>query len=181
LHSNFSPPKSLHQEIPAPDPAPLLRVPDWPLPTTRFVPGLHPHPFRHPDGHMFVDGQAPQAPVWSGDVHWQEDRLWLRGLDLFDQRFFWECHELFEGIWHQAVPGSEIHALCQGLIQASAFVLKIHMGHKKAAAALFMAAQSKLEGVPNQEEEVIRGVRIAHFIRCLSEFERGGDWPQIGR
>jgi len=173
------PEAALLNEIPPPVPAPTLRVPDWPLPNVRFVPGLHPHPFRHPEGHMYVDGQAPVAPVWSALSPWETDRQWLRGLDLFDQRYFWECHELFEGIWHQAEPGGEIYSLCQGLIQASAFVLKGHMGHKKAADRLFTSAQHKLERLSTQEGQAIRGVRISHFVRSLSRFQQHGEWPLI--
>ena len=129
---------------------------------------------------MYIDGQAPPLPVWSGLSPWETDRQWLRGLDLFDQRYFWECHELFEGIWKQVEPGGEIHSLCQGLIQASAFVLKRHMGHQKAAMSLFTAAKDKLESLPIEEGQAIRGVRVSQFIRGLSRFQQQEEWPLIG-
>jgi uncharacterized protein len=166
-------------EVPPPEPPPRLRVPEWDLPAYRFVPGMSPHPFRHPDGHMYSDGSAPKAPHWVPDLPWETDRLWLRGLDLFDQRYFWECHEAFEGIWHQAEPGSGVHILCQGLIQSSAFVLKVHMGHERAAKVLLSAAQSKLKMAHDLAEDAFRGVRISTLSQRLSSFQEGGDWPVI--
>ena len=165
--------------VPPPEPPPRLRVPDWSLPAYRFVPGLNAHPFRHPSGHMYTDGSAPQAPHWASERPWQMDRLWLRGLDLFDHRYFWECHEAFEGIWHQAEAGSGVHTLCQGLIQSSAFVLKVHMGHDKAAAVLFSSAQSKLKLVQDTVGDSFRGVRISDLIQQLSSFQEVGHWPLI--
>ena len=167
-------------EIPAPTPAPPLRVPDWPLPAYRYVPGVHPHPFRREGGHMFQGGDAPEHPPWRPIEPWQDDRIWLRGLDLFDQRYYWESHESFEAVWHELERGSTLHTLSQGLIQAAAFVLKTHMGQERGASYLLQRATEKLERVVAEGGVAQRGVHIPGLICSLQEFQSGGEWPTVG-
>ena len=167
-------------DIPAPDPAPLLRVSGWLLPGYRYVPGLHPHPFRKEGGHMYTDGEAPEHAPWQPDLPWESDRIWLRGLDLFDQRYFWECHEAFEAIWHELERGTTLHTLSQGLIQAAAFVLKTHMGQDRGAKYLLERASFRLETVMAAEGPSVRGVDIPVLLKRLADFQAGGDWPRIG-
>ncbi|MCB9760906.1 MAG: DUF309 domain-containing protein [Alphaproteobacteria bacterium] len=133
--------------IPPPIPPPPLRLPDWPLPPYRYVPGLNPHPFRHPGGHGYTDGSAPVEAPWTPGP-WTADRLYLRGLDLFDHRYWWEAHEVWEAIWHQVPRDEPFAALLQGLIQASAALLKRHLGHPGAAALLVTASVARLERAP---------------------------------
>lgn len=170
----------MSQDIPAPDPAPPLRVLDWPLPAYRYVPGVHPHPFRKEGGHMYEGGDAPDHAPWQPVEPWQEDRIWLRGLDLFDQRFYWECHESFEAVWHELERGTTLHTLSQGLIQAAAFVLKTHMGQERGAGYLLERSTMKLEKAAAEAGIVQRGVHIPGLIRSLDEFKETGVWPVLG-
>jgi hypothetical protein len=150
------------------------------MPAYRFVPGLHPHPFRKEGGHMYTDGTAPEHAPWQPDLPWEEDRIWLRGMDLFDQRFYWECHEAFEAIWHELERGSLLHTLSQGLIQASAFVLKTHVGQERGASYLLERASLKLQRVQEEAGSTVRGVDLPVLLERLSAFHEGGDWPCIG-
>jgi len=170
---------AMAEPIPPPDPPPHLRLPDFPLPPYRFVPGLNPHPFRHPDGHMYTDGSAPAEETWDPAVAWESDRAWLRGMDLFDHRFYWEAHEAWEAIWH-SVPRDDPYAeLLQGLIQAAAFLLKQHMGHEAAAARLRSVCLGRLEDVQERCGSPWKGVGLDRQIAAL---QRGTDdpWPLLG-
>ena len=119
--------------IPPPaNPSPL-RLPDWPLPSYRSSPGLNLHPFRKPGGHMYTDGSAPTPHPWNPDTQWEEDRDYLRGLDLFDQRYYWESHEVWEGLWNQVPKESSFSLLLQALIQAGAYAIKVHSERHTAA------------------------------------------------
>ncbi len=169
------------QDIPAPEPPLPLRLPDWPLPDYRYVPGLHPHPFRMEGGHMYTDGGAPEVLVWQPSEDWRADRHWLRGLDLFDQRFYWECHEAFEAMWHALERDSLLHRLSQGLIQASASVLKRHMGQDKSASLLAERAISRLESVQAQAGDHCRGVVLPALCESIQAFQFGGPWPHLER
>ncbi len=153
--------------LPPPDPPPPLRVPDWPLPPYRFVPGLNPHPFRHPDGHMYTDGSPPPAETWDPTVSWEQDTAWLRGLDLFDHCFYWEAHEVWEGIWRSAPRDDPYAELLQGLIQAAAFLLKQHMGQEAAAEHLRSASAARLSSARDRCGSSFRGVELDCLLQAL--------------
>ena len=163
--------------LPAPDSPPPLRLPDAPLPPYRYVPGVHPHPFRHRDGHLYTDGRPPPEPAWT-PVPWEDDRAWLRGMDLFDHRYYWEAHEVWEAIWHCVPRGDPFHGLLQGLIQAAAFALKRHMGHEEAAARLLSRAERRLREAA-APGAVQRGVDLPATIAALRAFSAGGPWPVL--
>lgn len=154
--------------------AQAVRLPAWPLPPYRYVPGLSPHPFRHPDGHMFTDGRPPKEDPA------QVPRLWLRGLDLYDQRFYWEAHEAWEACWHHTPPGPWRLAQ-QALIQGAAAVLKRHLGHSAAAQRLHQAAQERFaQAIALQGDPVLKGVDLegtrAELRAALEDDQR---WPRI--
>ena len=88
-----------HLPLPEPpDPAPLRVA--LALPPYRYVPGLQPHPHKHAEGH----GHAPVLPPLL---------LWHHGLDLFDHRFYWECHEVLEGRWKTLPRGASNERRCR--------------------------------------------------------------------
>ncbi len=118
--------------------------PDRPLPPYRFVPGLHPHPTHHPDGHSY--GRADALP---GAIDWQHPAVlvpdtWAAGVDCFNAFYFWEAHEAWEPLWRAAPRHSAARQALQGLIQAAAALLKIHVGSLPGAATLAHAGTAKL-------------------------------------
>ena len=164
--------------IPAPLPAPALRVVGRPLPAYRYLPGHGPHPFRHPDGHLYTDGSAPEEVEWV-DGPWQEDTEWLWGLDLFDHRYYWESHEVLEAIWHHVPRQTPLWWMLKGLIQASAFTLKQHMGQERAADRLLGRSTGLLMQASEQLGAVHRGVHMPMLCERLRAFHVGGPWPKI--
>ena len=158
--------------IPAPSLAPRLRLEDCPLPPYRYVPGLNPHPFRHPDGHAYTDGSAPaEDPT---QLPW----LWRRGCDLFDHRYLWEAHEAWEACWHHT-PAGPRRELQQGLIQAAAARLKLHMGHRRPAARLQRIALQRLDTVLQGPDAIVDGVDVAATAHALQAGFAAGRWPTI--
>lgn len=143
------------RDIPPPASPPPLLVADWALPPYRYVPGLHPHPFRHPGGHLYTDGNAPVEAPWSADLPWEQDRRWRRGLDLFNHRYLWEAHEAWEALWHFAENPSAERELLQALIQLSAGLLKRHQGEVGAASRLLERARTRLA-----RAEALGGARV---------------------
>ena len=165
--------------IPPPEPPPPLRIPDWPLPEYRYVPGLHPHPFRHPSGHSYTDGSAPDHPSWSPDTPWKSDRAYLRGMDLFDQRYFWESHELWEGVWQQMPRDSTYALLLQSLIQSGAYCLKVHVNDHVIADRLLARVSQRLALVITREGPVYRGLHLPTLMDRLRAFPTEGSWPTL--
>jgi len=163
-------------EIPPPDPVPPRRLPAMPLPAYRFVPGLQPHPMKHPDGHM---AHAPPTRTWNPECPWAEDVDYLLGCDLFDHRYLWEAHEAWEGVWHQVPRGDIYRELLQGLIQAAAGVLKAHVQQAQGAARLHVRSRGRLMEVQRRTGLVYRGLQLPQFIDRLDAFHSGGDWPTM--
>lgn len=169
-----------HRPIPPPQPAPPLRAPGVPLPPYRYVPGLLPHPFRHPDGHAYTAGHAPAEVPWApGD--WRTDLRWLHGLDLFDQRYYWECHESLEGLWRQLERGTPEADLLQGLIQAAASVLKRHCDQDLGAGRLLGRARARLLAVAQARGPCWWGIDLPATVAALDNHAVGGPWPLLGR
>lgn len=162
-------------ELPAPESPPPLLVPDWPLPPYRYVPGLGPHPFRSAAGHLYTDGRAPAEQPWDPAQPWRTDRRWLRGIDLYNQRYLWEAHEAWEALWHHAPRGSAEASLLQGLIQAAAGLLKRHMGEPAAAERLLVQATRRLEEAERLAGPHLRGIGLSGLRAALTQ----PGWPII--
>jgi uncharacterized protein len=115
-------------DLPDPGERGVPRYSGRPFPAYRYVPGIHPHPIRHPSGHSYEPMPAlnRHAP-WSVE-EWRELDTWLFGVDLFNWFYFWEAHEAWEGLWAAVERESPAGLMLQGLIQIAAALLKTHMG-----------------------------------------------------
>jgi len=170
----------LAEIIPAPDPAPPLRRPELALPPWRYLPGHGPHPFRQPGGHLFTDGSAPRPSPWRVE-DWEVDGRWGHGLDLFDQRFYWESHEVVEALWHNIPRAHPAAGLAQGLIQAAASVLKRQLGEARAAQRLHDRAVDRLRLAAEQLGPRTMGVELPLTVRELERAASEGGYPLLGR
>lgn len=104
-------------------------LPSFPLPPYRYVPGRMPHPFRDPQGHNH-NAQLPwSTPPWSPLLGWRENEHYLHGIDLFENQYYWEAHEVWEDVWRQVPRGTSAREAVQGLILWSAAALKADSGH----------------------------------------------------
>ena len=158
--------------IPPPEVPRPLRVPDWPLPGYRFVPGLNPHPVKHPEGHLHGAHTPDPAPD-------EVERFYLRGLDLFDQRFWWECHEQLEAVWHTAERGSPWFDHVQGIIQVAAACLKHHVHEPRGASRLLERATERLQRVVAAEGAVAWGVDVPALLADTRAHLEGGPHPEL--
>ena len=114
---------------PPTDPPP--RRTELPLPSRRYVPGLGPHPDDDP-AHVLPEVDDPE-------------RAFAYACDLYDHRFHWEAHEVWEGLWHAASPGSPRWLALKGLIQLTAAALKPWQGLSDVAPRLLERARHHLE------------------------------------
>ncbi len=132
---------------PIPDPPSLDSVPwyglDRALPAYRFVPGLHPHPTRSPEGHSHGRPVLDAHPPWVPE-QWASLQAYLRGVDLFNRWYFWEAHEAWEPLWRAQPTDSEPARFIQGLIGVAAALLKLHVREANAARTLRQAASDRL-------------------------------------
>ena len=118
------------------------RFSDRPLPPYRHIPGQTPHPIRSPQGHSFrLDGEreAPLADLNRTEAMGSEDFRF--GVDLFNERYWWECHEVMEQFWHSSGMGTPAGHMLQAIIQCAAAHLKYAAGQTKGAMKLFVMAE----------------------------------------
>src|SRR5438876_1152114 len=84
-----------------------------------------PRPLNDPGAHSH--GQANDPPAVE-PPRWRESRAYLRGLDLFNAGYFWEAHEVWEGLWKAAGRRGETADFLKGLIQLAVAGLKQRQG-----------------------------------------------------
>lgn len=119
-------------------------VPDAAFPPYTFVPGRTPHPVRDPAGHLY--GQTLDTPPPVDPDAWHESRAYLHAVDLFNRGYYWEAHEVWEGLWRAAGRTGTTADFLKALIKLAAAGVKVRQGqprgvasHGAGAAALFQA------------------------------------------
>jgi hypothetical protein len=129
-------------------PPPPRYVPDLPLPPYSYVTGRFPHPTRDPAGHSF--GHTAELPPPIGLDNWRESRAYLAGCDLFNHGYYWEAHEMWEGLWHACGRRGAAADFIKALIKLAAAGVKAREGrpagvarHAARAAALFTNVREK--------------------------------------
>jgi len=101
----------------------IPRYTDVPFPAYRHFPGRTTHPDRDPVGHAM--GKPDAAPVSLLEVSWQKSLRYLYGIDLFNAGYYWECHEVLEGLWLATGRKTKAGHTMQAIIQLAAAHLKI--------------------------------------------------------
>ena len=149
-------------------------MPDEPFPPYSYVTRRFPHPTRDPAGHSF--GVVPMpCPVPDPNL-WRECRPYLYGLDLFNHGYYWEAHEVWEGLWHASgragLPGNFI----KGLIKLAAAGVKAREGraegvrtHARRAAELFRQVAGQLP----PEQACYFGLSLPRLISLATDVARG--------
>jgi hypothetical protein len=119
------------------------------LPPYAFVPGgPFPHPTGSPDGHLAGRVACLAEPIDRDD--WGASSAYLRGFDLFNAGYYWEAHEVWEGLWHAHGRTGAIAELLKGLIKIAAAGVKVRQGqphgiatHARRAADAFRRARAE--------------------------------------
>lgn len=117
-----------------------------PFPSYRFVPGKNPHPRRDPHGHSY--GKPDPTPSAFQPEKWHQSDDYLHGIDLYNFAYWWECHEVFEGLWHAVGRNTEQGNFFQALIQLAAANLKLFTGNHQAAGKLLTSGMIRLQKMP---------------------------------
>jgi predicted metal-dependent hydrolase len=110
------------------------------------VPGRTPHPRRTSHSHSY--GQSELNPTAFPPDQWQRSKDYLYGIDLYNHAYWWESHEIFEGLWKMAGRHTEQGNFFQALIQLAAANLKLFMGNRQAAQNLLQRGLIRLQRVP---------------------------------
>ena len=102
---------------------------------------------------------------------WRTNEDYLYGVDLYNFAYWWEAHEAWEGLWHQAED--DYRLFLQGLIQISAALIKRHMRMPRPTRTLSAAGSDKLrEVLSNLEPDTATymGLNLKEFLSRLDVF-----------
>src|SRR5262249_39372188 len=103
------------------------------------------------------------------EARWASSERYLRGIDLFNFGYFWECHEVFEAIWHGAGKTSVLGQFAQGMVQIAAAHIKRAQGAREAAEKLLARGLLRLAAAPAP----YLGVDVRRFEREVMAYFRG--------
>lgn len=124
-------------------------VPQEPFPGYAYIPGRFPHPTRDPKGHSYGKGLEHIPPP--DPDHWEQCRLYLYGIDLFNHGYYYEAHEAWEAVWRACGLKGTTADFLKGLIKLAAAGVKARQGraqqvrvHVKRAKELFRGVARKL-------------------------------------
>jgi uncharacterized protein len=69
--------------------------------------------------------------------------LWDEGIELFNARRFFDCHEVWEEVWKRASGAEKL--FYQGMIQAAVAILHAERGNPRGARSTWNKARAKLD------------------------------------
>ena len=105
-------------------------------------------------------------------ARWQASEEYLYGIDLYNYAYWWECHEVFEGLWHAAGHGTEQGNFFQALIQFAAANLKRFTGNRRAAGNLVTSGIIRLQKTP----KFYMGIDVARLAEDFQQPMVGSDF-----
>tara|TARA_B100001142_G_C14171817_1_gene592529 strand:+ start:193 stop:612 length:420 start_codon:yes stop_codon:yes gene_type:complete len=120
----------------------------------------------------------------SENTPWREHSGYLHGIDLFNHGCYWEAHEAWEDLWLPLDKEDPVRIHTQGLIQASAALLKIRLQQPQPASTIWYRGKARLEEIqlrfPN---EIFRGIELVEFCkdidRIIEQEDSDFTQPQI--
>jgi predicted metal-dependent hydrolase len=148
-------------------------VPEVPFPPYTFVPDRTPHPIRDPAGHLF--GKPAESPPPVDPERWGENRAYLRGVDLFNNGYYWEAHEVWEGLWRAAGRAGRTADFLKGLIKLAAAGVKVRQGQPRGVASHAAGAANLFQDVARQlggEEDCYLGLCVRDLLAFAGQVER---------
>jgi uncharacterized protein len=135
------------------DPPPRY-APERPLPAYAYVPGGRtPHPRKDPRGHSH--GQRERLPPPLDPDDFEASGEYRFAIDLFNHGFYWEAHEVLEGLWLAAGKTGTVAELLKGLIKLCAAGVKEQQGMSGGVQKHMEAARAHFARVFTERREVL--------------------------
>jgi predicted metal-dependent hydrolase len=104
--------------------------------------------------------------------HWQTSEEYLYGIDLYNYAYWWECHEIFEGLWHAVGRDTQQGNFFQALIQFAAANLKRFTGNHQAAGNLVTSGILRLQKAP----KFYMGIDVARLTKDFRQLVVGSNF-----
>lgn len=112
----------------------------------------------------------------------EEARLFHEGIALFNSGEWFEAHEVWEDIWHDA--GGDKKRFYQGLIQLAVTIEHIRRGNPRGVVQVYQSATSKFDGLPDEFmgidiTDLVK--RVGAMVKPVSEMPAEVFKPRVGR
>lgn len=101
-------------------------------------------------------------PLELNDQEWKE---YIHALELFNSKYFWECHEVLEDIWMIKQP--PLKTFLQGIIQAAAAFYHVLGENPKGAIKLMQDSLNKFQSF----DDLHLGLNVAALKESLEYFK----------
>lgn len=99
------------------------------------------------------------------------DARFKEGLKLFNEKKYFECHEVIEDLWLET-PESDVHRdLYKGVIQAAAAIYQFDRGILTGARGLYRTSLVNLEPYAPKALGLNISKLISEMKHCFSEFD----------
>lgn len=154
-------------------PRAVRRYSERTFPPYQHQPGRTPHPERDPAGHMYGKTQPP--PTTFEPDRWQENELYLYGVDLFNHGYWWEAHAQWELLWQVTDRSATASSFLQGLIQVAAALVQHRAGRAEGARKLARKGVARLR----RADRPFMGVDVVAFADAVETWIESGDPPLI--
>ena len=92
-----------------------------------------------------------------------EKKLYLDGIQLFNEHEFFEAHEVWEDIWHMAYGLK--HDFYQGLIQCAVALEHYRRSNPRGVLSLYQSYRPKFKNVP----PMFMGLDVKQFLKDMHE------------
>jgi uncharacterized protein len=96
----------------------------------------------------------------------EERKLYYDGIQLFNEREFFEAHEVWEDAWHMAYGLK--HEFYQGLIQCAVALEHYRRSNPRGVISLYQSYRPKFKDVP----AVFMGLAVPEFLAAMREVLR---------
>ena len=93
------------------------------------------------------------------------DARFKKGLELFNEKEFFECHDVIEELWLETDPSDPHRDLYKGVIQAAAAVYQLNRGILSGARGLYKSSLVYLE---KYKPEAL-GLNVDEFIERMKK------------
>ena len=143
-------------------------LPEEGLPAYRHVPGATAHPFNDAEGHSYGQVIDPAVVDFEASA-WRDNTDYLRGVDLFNQAYWWEATHCWQALWGPSCAITKHYY--QGLISISEALTHHHLRDRETMLTHATAGEESLTKALNETEgDVYMGLNLKHFLKLLDSF-----------
>jgi predicted metal-dependent hydrolase len=125
-------------------------------------------------------GESQVAPRGWKAEDWRENELYLFGVDLFNDGYWWEAHAAWEALWQTTERSEATARFLQGLIQITAALVQDRAGRAVGARRLASKGVAKVRGLGRKSRKLgsgsgrgairFMGVEVDGFATAVERF-----------